>query len=61
MGKHSGQIDDAGRLVDRSGLYRGDLMLPQRLAHDVEPARQRGIAEGALALSCPSGADRGGQ
>ena len=61
MGEHGGQIDDAGGLVDRGGLDRGDLMLTERLAHDVEAARQRGIAEGALPLPCPSGADRGGQ
>ena len=35
----------AGRLVDRGRLYGSDLMLPQRRAHDVEPARQRRIAQ----------------
>src|SRR5262249_16316024 len=38
-------------------LTRGDSMLPQRLAHDVEPARERRIAEAALAFPWPAGAD----
>ena len=49
------------RLVDRGAMDGGDLMLTERLAHDVEATRQRGIAEGALSLPCPSVADRGGQ
>ena len=32
-------------LIDRRGLDRGNLMLAQGLAHDVEAARQRRIAE----------------
>src|SRR5262249_62032513 len=32
-------------------------MLTQRLAHDVEPARERRIAEAALAVPGPAGAD----
>ena len=36
------------RLVDGGGLHGGDLMLAQGLAHDVEPACQRGIAEQPL-------------
>jgi hypothetical protein len=39
MRQHSGEIDDAGGLVDGCGLDRSDLMLAQRFAHDVEPAR----------------------
>ena len=38
-----GQIDHPSGLVDGGGLHRGDLMLPQRLAHDVEPAGERRI------------------
>src|SRR5262249_5348961 len=34
-------------------------MLPERLAHDVEPTRERRIAEAALALPGPAGADGG--
>ena len=59
--KHGGQIDDACGLVDRGGLDRGDLVLPQRLAHDVEAARQGRIAEAAIPLPWPPAADRGGQ
>jgi hypothetical protein len=42
------KFDDAGSLVDRRGLHGRDLML---LAHDVEPARQRGIAERPFGLA----------
>ena len=31
MGQHGGEVDDAGRLVDRGGLHRGDFMLPKVL------------------------------
>src|SRR6516162_1800433 len=34
-------------------------MLPQRLAHDVEPAGERRIAEAAFAFPWPAGADGG--
>src|SRR5262245_46716505 len=59
MSEHRGQVDDAGRRVDSSRLYRRNLMLTERLAHDVEATRQRCIAEAALRLPCPSGPDRG--
>src|SRR5262249_8102437 len=36
-------------------------MLPQRLAHDVEPARERRIAEAAFAVPRPAGADGGSE
>src|SRR5215472_16400862 len=36
-------------------------MLPQRLAHDVEPTGERRIAEAALAVPWPAGADGGGE
>ena len=36
VGQHGGQIDHAAGLIDGGGLDRGDLVLPQRLAHDVE-------------------------
>ena len=39
MRQHGRQIDRAGGLVDRRGLYGGDFMLTQGFAHDVEPAR----------------------
>ena len=50
MRQHGGQVDDARALVDRGGLHGGDLMLAQGLAHDVETARQRGIAERLFCL-----------
>src|SRR5580704_17062241 len=46
MGEHSGQSNKA--LVDRRGLHGRDLVLAQRLADDVEPAGERGIAESAV-------------
>ena len=51
MRQHGRQIDDARGLIDRGGLHRRDLMLAQGLAHDVEAARQRRIAEGLLGLA----------
>jgi hypothetical protein len=50
-----GQIDKACGLIDRRGLDRGDLVLAERLAHNIETARQRSIAEGLL---CPIGITR---
>jgi hypothetical protein len=61
MRQHGGQIDDAGRLVDGRRLHRGDLVLAQRLAHDIEAAGERSIAEAALAVPCASAAERSGQ
>src|SRR5262249_35440117 len=58
-GERGGQIDHASGLIDRGRLKGGDLMLSQRLAHDVEPAGERRIAEAALAVPWPAGADRG--
>ena len=49
------QIDHANGLVDGRGLR--DLVLPQRLAHDVEPATERRIAEVAYAFAGLAGAD----
>jgi hypothetical protein len=46
--QHGREIDDAGGLVDRRGLHRRDFVLAQGLAHDVKPARQRGIPEGSV-------------
>ena len=53
MGQHRGETDEAGGLVDRGGLDGRDLMLAQGLAHDVEPARQRGIAKGLFRSARP--------
>src|SRR3984893_8946153 len=49
MGEHRGEANEP-RLVDRRGLHGRDLMLAQRLADDIEPARERGIAERPVAL-----------
>src|SRR5262249_8612557 len=57
MGERGGQIDHAGGLIDRGRLQDGDLVLPQRLAHDVEPAGEWCMGEAALALPWPAGAD----
>ena len=53
MGEHRGQIDDAGRLIDRGGLNGGDLVVTQRLAHDVEATGERGIPEGRVRPPLP--------
>jgi hypothetical protein len=45
------EINDPGTLVDGGCLYRGYLMLPENLAHDIEPARQRRIAKGLFGPS----------
>jgi hypothetical protein len=45
------QPDLAGLRVDGGGLHRRDLMLAQAFPDDIEPAGERGIAEGAVALA----------
>ena len=55
------KIDDAGVLVDRSSLHGGDLMLAQGLAHDLEPAGQRRIAERPLGTAGAIAPDGGHQ
>lgn len=47
VGKQGGEMDLAGDLLDPSGLDRGDLLLAERLADDVQTGRQRGIPEGS--------------
>jgi hypothetical protein len=48
VSQNRGQIDDAGGLIDRRGLDGRDLMLAERLAHDLKTARERGIPEQSL-------------
>ena len=48
MGERGGEMDQPGFLIDRRGLDGGDLMPAKALADNVQPARQRGIAEGAV-------------
>ena len=59
--KRGGQIDHSGRMVDGGRLHGRNLMLAERLAHDVEATRERRIAEAALPLPYPAGPDRGRQ
>ena len=47
------EINDAGGLVDRRGLYCGDLMLAQRFANDIESTRERGITKRLLSPGWP--------
>ena len=54
MRKRGGQIDHAGGLVDGGRLHGRNLMLPERLAHDVEATRQGRIVKAALALPRPA-------
>ena len=62
MRQHGGQIDHPSRRVEGRGLHSCDLMLAQRLAHDIEAACEGCIAEGALwPLASSAGPDRGGQ
>ena len=58
VSQHRRQIDDAGGLIERGGLDGRDLMLAERLAHDIEPACERGIAEQPLRRVGRFGFDR---
>ena len=48
MCKNGGEAKQTGLLVNLRCLDRRDLMPAKALAHDVQPARQRGIAEAAV-------------
>src|SRR5262245_33007204 len=61
VGERGGQMDHPGGLIDRGRLKGGDLVLTQRLAHDIEPTGERRIAEAALAVSRPAGANGSGE
>src|SRR5262245_22108622 len=61
MRKNSGEAKQTGLLVDLCRLDRRDLMPAKALAHDVQPARQRGIAEGAVRLARKGGPDGGNE
>ena len=54
MGSVSMMLSMAARRLDRR-----DLMPAKRLAHDVQPARHRGIAEAAICLTRERGSDGG--
>ena len=47
-----------GGAVDRCRLHGCDLVLAQRLTHDVEAACERGVTEGLVPLPCPPSPDR---
>ena len=55
------EIDDPGGLIDGGRLYRGNLMLAQNLAHNVEPTRQWRVAKGLFRLSWFARADGGNE
>ena len=61
MRQQRGQPDLADVLVDGRGLDGGDLVLAEALADDIEPAGQRCIAEGPVALARERRADGGDQ
>ena len=51
MGKRRGEADEPCLLVDRRRLNGRDLVAAERLAHDVEAARERRIAKGLILLA----------
>jgi hypothetical protein len=50
MGERRGESNEPRLLIDRRRLNRRDLMPAQRLAHDIEAAGERRIAEGLIPL-----------
>ena len=50
-----------GPLVDGGGLNDSNLVLAEGLADDIEPARERGVAEGPIGFARKRGADSGRQ
>jgi hypothetical protein len=61
MGERGREVDEPARLIDRRGLDGGDLVLAQRLAHNLETTREWCIAESPLLLPSPLGPNRRGQ
>ena len=51
MGERGGEADEPSLLVDRGGLDGRDLMAAERLAHNVEAARERRIAKRLILIS----------
>src|SRR5262245_27191991 len=58
MRKNGRQAKETSLLVDLCRLDRRDLVTAQALADDVQPARQRCIAKGAVRLARKRGPDR---
>ena len=61
MRKNGREAKKAGFFIDVRCLDRRDLMPAKALAHNVQPARQRGIAEGAVRLPGEGGPDGGNE
>ena len=61
MRKNGREAKKAGVFIDARCLDRRDLMPAKALAHDVQPARERGIAEGAVRLPREGGPDGGNE
>src|SRR5262249_40940829 len=57
MSKHSGEAKKPGIFVDRGGLDGRDLIAAKALPDNVETARQRGVAEGAVSFTGERGSD----
>ena len=51
MGEYGGEADPTRLLVDRSGLHGRDFVPAERLADDIEPRGERGVAEGLIGLA----------
>jgi hypothetical protein len=51
------QADQAHFFVDRGGLHHRDLMAAERFAHDLETARECGVAKRLIRLARPGGAN----
>src|SRR3954447_24115507 len=61
MRKNGREAKKAGFFIDARCLDRRDLMPAKALADNVQPARQRGIAEGAVRLAGEGGPDGGNE
>ncbi len=59
MGQGGGQPNEARIVVDRGRLDGRDLMTAESLTHDVETARQRGVAKRLIVLPRIRGANGG--
>ena len=61
MRKNGREAEKAGLFIDARCLDRRYLVPAKALAHDVQPAPQRGIAEGAIRLARKRGSDGGNE
>jgi hypothetical protein len=51
MRQHGGEIDDAGARIDGRRLHDGDFVLAERLAHDLQSARQGCVTKGLFRVA----------